>query len=140
MNGRFRVFFSTFSLLVLTIVVPVRAERNRLVGLWECYRQSDRAEITSCLYSIEFFPDGSVIQKHLQEAEVEMQGTYSVKADHINVKLEDGEKWQYRFRFLKNGDLYLSKTRSDWRGWLTKDSARVPKNHGCGSLGVGDKE
>ena len=138
MNGRFRAF-ATFSLLVLT-VAPVRGEGNRLVGLWECYRQSDRAEITSCLYSIEFFQDGSVIQKHMSEAEVELRGTYSVNANHINVKFEDGERCRYGFKFLKNGDLYLSKTPWDWKGWLTRDSTRVPKNHGCGWLGVGDKE
>jgi hypothetical protein len=135
MNGRLKIS-SIFLLLVSTIVGPVRGERNRLVGLWECYRQGDNAKITSCLYSIEFFPDGTVIQKHLFDAEVEFRGVYSVKGNHIGVKFENGQKWQYGFRFLKNGDLFLSKPPWDWRGWLTKDSTRVPENHGCGWLSV----
>jgi len=134
MDRGFRGFLALL-LLVLT-TAPITGGQHRLVGLWECYRQSDKAKITSCLYSIEFFTDGTVIQKHRSDAEVQLRGTYSVNGNSIRVNFENGETWRYGFRFLKNGDLLLSKPPWDWRGWLTKDSARVPKNHGCGWLGT----
>ena len=111
---------------------------NKLLGRWECYRQADRAKITSCLLSIEFLPDGTFVQKNYYNGEIDVRGAYSVKRNSINVKSEKGESWHFGFKFLANGDLVLSKPPWGWKGWLTKDSTRVPENHGC--LGSGPQK
>jgi hypothetical protein len=123
-------FFASV-LLGLTLVMPIQAHQSKLVGRWDCYRQRDSAKISSCLYSIEFFPDGTLIQKDTSSEEVEWRCTYSIKGKRIYVKSGTGIRWNFGFRFLRNGDLFLSKPPWDWQGWLTKDSSRVPKDHGC---------
>ena len=125
------------ALLVLTSVSPVQREHDKLVGLWECYKQHDTAELSSCLYSIEFFPDGRVFQKQFSDAAIKLPCTYSVKGKRINVRdSKTGKSWHFDFRFLANGDLFLYKPPWHWRGWLTKDSTKVPKDHGCGTSGL----
>jgi len=52
-----------------------------------------------------------------------------VKGNHTSVTFGNGENWRYSFRILKDADLFLSKPPWGWRGWLTKDSSRAPKNH-----------
>ena len=129
-----------FKRLVATAVVIIAgigttpSAPNRLLGRWECYRQADRAKLTSCLLSIEFFPDGTLVQKNYYGGEIEVRAAYSAKGNRINVKSETGESWHFGFKFLANGDLVLSKRPWDWRGWFTTDSNRVPKNHGCPGL------
>jgi hypothetical protein len=111
--------------------------QSKLMGLWQCYKQYDGSKLPSCLYSIELFPDGTMVQKHFSDQPVEVECRYSINRKRINVKdVQTGQTWHFDFRVLKNGDLYLYKPPWHWSGWLTKDPTKVPKDHGCSALGI----
>jgi len=127
---------ATLAIALAAGISGAQTDHKKLVGLWQSYRQVDTAKITSCLYSVEFKPDGTVIQKQISDAEVELSCRYSVRGRQIKITCPGvGHSWRYDFRLLKNGDLYLHKDPWNWRGWLTKDAKRVPQDHGCSWLG-----
>jgi len=109
----------------------VRHNEPELAGLWLCYKQEDRAKLPSCLYSIEFSPDGKLVQRTIVDGyAIELRSEYSIEENRIKV-MTFPAAWHYDFKLLKNGDLYLRKGPWNWKGWLTKDSTRVPDDHGC---------
>jgi hypothetical protein len=118
-------------------VVQSDSAQSELVGLWQCYKQEDRAKLPSCLYSIEFLADGGMVQKtNVDGYSAELRCDYSIEGKRIDVKALPAA-WHFDFKVLANGDLYLHKAPWNWKGWLTKDSTRVTKDHGCGSIGTG---
>lgn len=105
---------------------------RQLQGRWECYKQQDKAKIPSCLFSVEFFSDGTMLLKQYPDSGDAVKYRYSVKGKRITVAgMNSAETWHFDHEFLENGDLYLSKPPWDWNGWLTKDLQKVPKDHGC---------
>ena len=127
---------ATLAIALTAGISGAQTDNKKLVGLWQTYRQADRAKIVSCFYSIEFKPDGTVLQKQISDAEMELHCRYSVRGKRIKIACPGGgHGWSYDFGFLKNGDLYLHKDPWNWRGWLTKDYRRVPRDHGCSWLG-----
>ena len=126
---------ATLAIALIGGISAAQTDNRKLVGLWQSYRQADRAKIVSCFYSIEFKPDGTVIQKYRSDAEMELHCRYSVKGKQIKLSCpEVSDRWHFDFKFLKNGDLYLHKDPWNWSGWLTKDASRVPSDHGCSWL------
>jgi len=127
---------ATLAIALTAGISGAQTDNKKLVGLWQSYRQADTAKIASCLYSIDFKPDGTVLQKQISDAEMELHCRYSVRGKRIKIACPGGgHGWSYDFGFLKNGDLYLHKDPWNWRGWLTKDYRRVPRDHGCSWLG-----
>jgi len=128
-------FKATLAIALAAGISGAQTDNRKLVGLWQTYRQMDRAKIVSCFYSIEFKPDGNVIQKYLSDTGMELHCRYFVKGRQIRIVCpEVSDSWRYDFKFLKNGDLYLHKDPWNWRGWLTRNASRVPKDHGCSWL------
>lgn len=126
---------ATLAIVLAAGISGAQTVDQKLVGLWQTYRQSDRAKITSCFYSIEFKPDRTAIQKYRSDSEMELNCRYSVKGKRIRISCPGNRgRWFYDFRLLRNGDLYLHKDPWSWRGWLTKDVNRVPGDHGCSWL------
>jgi len=126
---------AALAIALATGISGAQTDKRKLVGLWQTYRQADRAKIVSCFYSIEFKSDGTVIQKYRSDTEMELHCRYFIKGKQIRIVCpEVSDRWHFDFKFLKNGDLYLHKGPWSWSGWLTKDSSRVPKDHGCSWL------
>ena len=116
------------------VVVERDSAQSNLVGLWQCYKQEDRAKLPSCLSSVEFFPDGTIVQKtNVDGYAVEFRSAYWIDGKRINVKDPLAPR-HFDFKFLDDGDLYLRTGPWNWKGWLTKDPTRVVEDHGCGPI------
>src|SRR5438477_2098159 len=103
-----RRFIGTFVALTIFCVSGALCGDSKLLGLWQCYKQHDGAKLPSCVYSIEFFNDGTLVQKHFSGGRVEMKCRYSVKGKRIEVTDMNGkDPWHYDFKFTEGGDLFL---------------------------------
>lgn len=126
-----------FGILLFVAIVPLitHSQENKLVGVWECYKQEDKAEAPSCFYSLEFREDGTLISKGIAwgpDQVIEHHHRFSATSKRINVTdVGDNYHWYFDYKFLKNGDLFVHKPPWDFRGWFTKDRSRVPADHGC---------
>jgi hypothetical protein len=124
-------------LLIFTLAFSSNAssQEKRLVGIWECYKQEDKAKAPSCFYSLELREDGTMISKGIAWGPgqvIEHQHKFSATSKRIEVTdVESDLRWYLDYKFLKNGDLFVYKPPWDFRGWFTMDTAKVPNDHGC---------
>jgi len=110
-------------------------QENKLIGVWECYYQEDKAKAPSCFYSLEFRDDGTMFTKGISWVPgptVERQHRYTATSKRINATdVSNNHQWHFDYKYLENGDLFVYKPPWDYRGWFTKNRARVPSDHGC---------
>jgi hypothetical protein len=124
-------------LLIFSLAFSSNAfsQEKRLVGIWECYKQEDKAKAPSCFYLLEFREDSTMISKGIARGAgqlTEHQHKFSATSKRIEVTdVERDFHWYFDYKFLKNGDLFVYKPPWDFRGWFTKDAAKVPNDHGC---------
>lgn len=97
-----------FLALVVATSIGARGVQSKgpgLVGLWQCYKQEDRAKLPSSLDSIEFFADGKMIQKtNVGGYAVKLRSEYSIRGNRIEVKGVPAD-WHFDFKLLANTDL-----------------------------------
>ncbi len=125
--------YALTALLVFMLTDVVQGEDNKLLGLWECYKQDNHAPAPSCLYSMDFRDDGKMYQKWCEGRKIIVsKHRYSFTPDRIIiVNLSDNKEWSFEYFFLENGDLSLIIGPWDFKSFLTKNHEKIPHNYGC---------
>jgi hypothetical protein len=125
------------TLLLFIAVAPsiTCSQENKLLGVWECYKQEDKAKAQSCFYSLEFHEDGTMITKGIVWGPgqiIEQHHRFSAASGRIDVTdAAYNNRWHFDYKFMKNGDLFVYKPPWNYRGWFTRDHSKVPADYGC---------
>jgi hypothetical protein len=135
-----KIKLCTLTSLILFLVVASSAGaptlKERLSGKWKCIREHDSAKIVGgYMESIEFLPEELVLY-YIGSQNTPFHCSYAVTKKIVKaVNLETKEQWNFDYKFLKNGDLYLHKEPWNWEGWFSRDFSkpraydpRDPKN------------
>ena len=110
-------------LLLAASVAYGSSAAEMLNGKWKCVRERDRAKIVAgYMESVVFAPDELTL---FYQPGPPIRCRYAVGKGVIRAtNRETGEKWNFGFKFLENGDLYLRKGPWSWEGWFSRDFER----------------
>jgi hypothetical protein len=124
--------FALTSLILFLVVSSSAGDptvKERLNGKWKCIREHDEAKIVGgYMESIEFLPEELVLY-YVSSQNTPFHCSYSVTKNFIKAtNLETKEKWNFDYKFLENGDLYLHKEPWNWEGLFSKDFSKTRKD------------
>jgi len=120
-----KIFILSILLILSFGYVHGTTSKERLNGKWKCIKERDGAKIIGgYMESIEFSPD-ELILFYVGAPGTPFRCSYSLTGKFIKAtNLKTNERWNFGYKFLENGDLYLHKEPWNWQGWFTRNFER----------------